>query len=312
MEIRELSEKLPFGCMVLGLTAEDIRDQRVVRTLYDLWIQHGLIVFRAGQCDPDFQVNLSRCFGDLQVHSVKEMVHPDREELFVAKGGDGALLEVNGELLGGYIPWHSDQVFLAETNHGGILRVARKPDSGGNTGFIDQIEAYDALPEEVKLRIDALEVVYVMKPRTAPNFRFLPRQNIRVVRANAFQEGLDAKIEGGAYPPVVHPLVFAQPETGRKVLNLSPLFADSILGMDRAESDALLEWLANHITDEARAYDHIWQEGDMVLWDNWRMLHCARGVPEGKYREVHRTSIAGDYALGRVLQEELTGGQRST
>lgn len=65
------------------------------------------------------------------------------------------------------------------------------------------------------------------------------------------------------------------------MLNLSPLFADSMLGMNRAEGDGLLRWLANHITDEARAYDHDWQEGDMVLWDNWRMLHCARGVPEG-------------------------------
>jgi len=50
------------------------------------------------------------------------------------------------------------------------------------------------------------------------------------------------------------------------------------------------------------AYDHMWQPGDMVLWDNWRMLHCARGVPDGMYREVHGTSIAGDYALGRVLE----------
>jgi len=46
----------------------------------------------------------------------------------------------------------------------------------------------------------------------------------------------------------------------------------------------------------------MWQPGDMVLWDNWRMLHCARGVPDDMYREVHRTSIAGNYALGRVLE----------
>jgi len=119
--------------------------------------------------------------------------------------------------------------------------------------------------EEVKTGLDHLEVVYVIKPRTVPNFRFLPRQNIRVIRSNPFQEGLDKKIEGGAYPPVMHPLIFTQRETGRKLLNLSPLFADSILGMDRAEGDDLLRWLANHITVKARAYDHDWQEGDMVL-----------------------------------------------
>jgi taurine dioxygenase len=47
------------------------------------------------------------------------------------------------------------------------------------------------------------------------------------------------------------------------------------------------------------AYIHKWQEKDMVLWDNWRMLHSARGVPPGERRRMRRTTIAGDYALGR-------------
>jgi len=303
MDVQPLDPELDFGRMVIGLRAEDIRDPRVPRLLHDIWIESGLIVFRNGQCDADFQVDLSRCFGELQVHAVAEMVHPDRQEIFVAKGGgDSALLEVNGERLGGYIPWHSDQVFTAETNHGGILRVARQPESGGNTGFVDQIGAYGSLPDEMKERIEGLEVVYRMKPGTVPNFTFLPRQHIRLIRPHPFHAALDAKIASGGYPPVVHPLVFAQPETGRKVLNLSPMFADSILGLDAAESDALLRALALHLTNEDHAYDHVWQPGDMVLWDNWRMLHCARGVPDGMYREVHRTSIAGDYALGRVLE----------
>jgi|GEM_PF-6107221 len=136
--------------------------------------------------------------------------------------------------------------------------------AGADVSMPGMIEAYDAPLEEVKTRSDHLEVVYVMKPRTVPNFPFLPRQNIRVVRSNPIQEGLDKKIEGGAYT-MVHPLIFTQRETGRKLLNLSPLFADSILGMDRAEGDDQLRWLANHITVKARAYDHDWQEGDMIL-----------------------------------------------
>lgn len=301
MEVREIDAALPWGRIVLGLTREDIHDENITSALRDLWIQHGLIVFRDGPCDPDFQVDLSRCFGELQIHAVREMLHPDREELFVAKGGDGALFEVNGDVLGGYIPWHSDQVFTARTNHGGILRVARQPACGGNTGFIDQIQAYDALPDEIKKRIDGLEVIYQLKSGVCTNFQFLPRQTIQLIRANPFQDQIEAKIAAGGYPPVVHPLVFAQPETGRKILNLSPMFAHAVLGMDKAESDALLWMLVNHLTDETHAYDHEWQAGDMVLWDNWRMIHCARGVPDGMYREVHRTSIAGDYALGYEL-----------
>jgi len=47
------------------------------------------------------------------------------------------------------------------------------------------------------------------------------------------------------------------------------------------------------------AYIHQWQEDDMVLWDNWRMLHSAREYHRVERRRMRRTTIAGDYALGR-------------
>lgn len=300
MEVRRLSNDIPFGVTVHRLDRNQIRKASIMQDLRDLWIREGLIIFRDGPSNPAFQVDLSRCFGELQVHPVAEMVHPECKELFVAKGGDGALLDVNGTVLGGYIPWHSDQVFTVETNHGGILRVAHQPEQGGNTGFVDQISAYDALSDDMKQRIDRLDVVYALQSGVTPNFRYLPHQRINLVRAHPFQSGVEQRIAAGGYPPVVHPLVFTQPETGRKVLNLSPMFACSILGMGPDESHELLWTLAKHLTDESRAYDHEWRPGDLVLWDNWRMIHCARGVPDGMYREVHRTSIAGDYALGRL------------
>jgi taurine dioxygenase len=43
----------------------------------------------------------------------------------------------------------------------------------------------------------------------------------------------------------------------------------------------------------------------MVLWDNWRMVHCCTGVPLNDQRHMRRTTIAGDYGLGRF---EEAGG----
>jgi taurine dioxygenase len=63
----------------------------------------------------------------------------------------------------------------------------------------------------------------------------------------------------------------------------------------------LLEEVVAITTDPALAYFHDWQDGDMVLWDNWRTLHCAKGVPPDDTRVMERTTIAGDYALGRAL-----------
>ena len=37
----------------------------------------------------------------------------------------------------------------------------------------------------------------------------------------------------------------------------------------------------------------------MLIWDNWRMLHSVTGHDPGVTRCIHRTTIKGDYGLGR-------------
>ena len=59
MEVTGLSPERAFGRTITGLTAADISDKAIVQQLHDIWIEHGLIVFRDGQCDPDFHVELS-------------------------------------------------------------------------------------------------------------------------------------------------------------------------------------------------------------------------------------------------------------
>jgi taurine dioxygenase len=113
---------------------------------------------------------------------------------------------------------------------------------------------------------------------------------------------------------VIHPAVYVQKETGRKVLNISPWFAEGIIGMENPAGDALLAEIVTAMIRPSLAYFHDWQEGDMVLWDNWRMLHGAAGIPLGERRHMRRTTIAGDYALGRkenpdaVFADELRAG----
>jgi taurine dioxygenase len=87
------------------------------------------------------------------------------------------------------------------------------------------------------------------------------------------------------------------------------MHAKYILGMDRAESDALLEELANHLVDPAHAYFHKWAKDDIVVWDNWRVIHSAKGVPVDCVRRARRTTIAGDYEVGRYLDPTLKSEQ---
>jgi len=70
--------------------------------------------------------------------------------------------------------------------------------------------------------------------------------------------------------------------------------------MDRADGDRLLEALIAHCTKADYAYFHQWRTDDLLIWDNWRTLHAAEGVPPQYARRMQRTSLKGDYGLGRV------------
>ena len=300
LETRPLSPGARFGREVVGLTPDRLREPDTRAELRDLWVQEGVLVFRDVEGGSQTQLDLSRCFGDLERHPLggwvegfEELIHIDYDP------ATGTAYNVDGEGRGGWLPWHSDLVYSPEINHGGILRAIRVPPEGGQTGFLDQISAYDDLPQDIKDRIDDLEVIYRLDLNAA-NQKF---GRFHDVEALVIPPNLQAILDTQEtrFGPVLHPMVYSQPETGRKVLNVSPWFATGIQGMETPEGDALLETVIRHCVREDRAYFHAWRDGDMVLWDNWRTLHCAAGVPVDTTRLMHRSTIAGDYKLGRAL-----------
>jgi taurine dioxygenase len=301
--VERLSPELSCGRVVTGLRHEDLKSEHVREKLRHYWVQDGLVIFRGSDVTPDFQVELSEVFAELEVHPVREIRHPDNEKLIRLvsnpQGEDEDLIEVNGVTGCAWLPWHKDLVFTPRLNHGGILRATKLTSRGGETGYIDQIDAYARLPEEMKAKIDDLEVVYLYGPiETSP---WCSRDEVRYIKIGPANRSMNARAAKD-WPPVAHPLVFTQVETGRKALNLSPRFAQSILGWDKAESDELLTMLSNHLWDSP-AYFHKWALDEMVLWDNWRMLHCVTPGPYEEVRIVERTTIAGDYGLGRKLEQ---------
>lgn len=299
-EVEALPGVTSFGVMVRGLTFADL-DKVGIRTyLRDLWIDKGVIVFRDTEGTPQFQVALSRIFGELELHPLIEARVPELPELVSVRyhPDNGDIYDVGGEVRGGYIPWHSDLVYVDKINRGGILRPVTLPRAGGDTGFLDQISMYDALPAQLRSQVDGLEILY-WQEFNAGNKRYGAKP--RTIRLSSICKRIVERVAGS--PRVIHPAVYVQAETGRKVLNVSPAFAVGIHGRENAEGDALLEELISFCENPNRAYVHRWQAGDMVLWDNWRMLHSALGVPEGEARHMQRTTIRGDYALGRVERQ---------
>ena len=306
LSIKPLAENL--GLEVSGVDLDAPFDDGARKALQHAFTLAGILLFRRAGTSPEAHLALSRCFGELQRHPVRENWAAGYPELVdisyrpaLQGGSTVALYHVDGKRLGGWLPWHSDLRYMSKINRGGVLRAITLPREGGRTGFVDQIAAYATLPESLRRRIDKLHVIYQLRSDFTQE-RFGKPENLTLITNAAALQSMAARIDQD-FPPVVHPMVYVQPETGRKVLNVSPTSAIGIYEMPISEGDALLEEVLSYALNPALAYFHDWQENDLVLWDNWRTLHCAEGVPEDCLREMQRTTIVGDYALGRRLSE---------
>jgi taurine dioxygenase len=302
-EVRPIDKALPYGVEIIGLHADDLADHEVRARLRQHWARDGLLIFR-GLEGERAHVDLSRVFGPLLVHPLH--TDPTRKEIFSVRHDpeDPYIIEVGGTPLAAWLPWHSDLIYVDHINHGGILRPLVLPKSHGETGYIDKIATYDALPQRLKRRLEGLHAIYQFD-RNPELQKFGRGGAVKVLHETRAAIASRSKM----YPRVLHPLVYQQAETGRKVLNISPWFVLGIAGLPEAESDDLLHEITGYATDPRYAYWHRWQLGEMVLWDNWRMLHCAAGCAPDEIRWMERTTIAGDYGLGRLEGAEFVDAE---
>jgi taurine dioxygenase len=80
--------------------------------------------------------------------------------------------------------------------------------------------------------------------------------------------------------------------------------AVGIEGRENPAGDVLLEAVCQDLIAKIRPYHHAWRPTDMLIWDNWRMLHSVTGHDPSFTRLIHRTTIKGDYGLGRFENGE--------
>jgi guanylate kinase len=71
------------------------------------------------------------------------------------------------------------------------------------------------------------------------------------------------------------------------------LMTARIEGFSRADSDAILEDLFDISEDPSIVYEHKWELGDMVIWDNWCSIHARKDFPREEPRLMRRLTIEG-------------------
>src|SRR4051812_2648883 len=103
--------------------------------------------------------------------------------------------------------------------------------------------------------------------------RFGKQPNLRVIKSQS-SDILKAARE---IPRAIHPAVWTR-KSGEKVFHVSPWMAVGIEGRETPEGDDLLEAVCQEVIAKIQPYYHTWKPTDMLVWDNWRMLHHAGGM----------------------------------
>jgi len=150
-----------------------------------------------------------------------------------------------------------------------MLSAKVVPPVSADTEFADMRAAYDALPPEIKARLEGLRAHHsIAHSRQTLGFEFSSDE----------QEALKGAI---------HPLVRTIPRSQRRSLYLAA-HASRIIDWPVPEGRLLLRDLTEHATQREFVYRHAWQVGDLVIWDNRATMHRGRPFDDGKYRRELR------------------------
>jgi taurine dioxygenase len=265
-----------FACEILGLKLWETPDAKTVEELRALWGEHGVLIFRRQALSEHEFADFCALFGQLELTVRRDWASKVRPEVGILsnlKDGTGKSI---GGLGDGEIQWHSDQSYMLKAATGAGLYAVEIAYEGGRTRWAHLGKAYEALPERLKKAVEGKSAIFSYPKRVAG------------------YKGADQKLSPemrALTPDVVHPLVHSHPVTGRKSLYLDPTTTIGVVGMDDASGNALLDELAEFATRPEFVYQHEWQVGDALIWDNGFLLHQRDEFPPTEKRLMKRTTM---------------------
>ena len=256
-----------IGAEIGGVSLADPVDDELFAELDRALLEWKVLFFRDQAVTGEQHRDFARRWGELEKHPFL----PEGEVPEIARFD-------RGEQNQGYENiWHTDVSWREIPSMGSVLRSISVPQVGGDTLFADMACAYDGLPDDVKARIDGLTAVHDW--------------------VHSFGLGMDAtRIEEMRrdFPPVEHPVVRTHPRNGRKILYVNEIFVSHIVGLEPAESDALLAYLSSRARIPEYQCRFRWSADAIAFWDNRVTQHYAVSDYAPQRRVMERATIIGD------------------
>src|ERR1051326_5760187 len=248
----------PFAAEIGDVDLSRPLEPADVAAIKDAFAKYAVLIFPDQHLSQDQHLDFARYFGPLETTIA---LHRKDEPLRLRpEFADVSNLNHESKVWGeesrqrlfqlGNRLWHTDSSFKRLPARASLLYARSIPPVGGHTEFADERAAYDALPDEMKRRLQGL---------VAEHSIFNSRARL------GFTEFSDEERQG--MPPVPQAVVRVIPESGRKSLYLAS-HAGHIFGLPEAEGRALIDGLLAHATQRQFVYTHRWRLHDLVIWDD--------------------------------------------
>jgi taurine dioxygenase len=277
----------------LGSIGAEIKGANLAKTseldieaIKKAWYRHDVLLFRNQKLTDDDLLTFSRHFGALDSPPNQGAGRKSPEgypEVYVVSN----VLDEKGEPIGalgdGEAAWHTDMSYAPLPPDASMLYSLEIPAAGGDTWFCSMKTALARLPADLVARVRNLDIKHDGTYDSGGN----PRKGLTPSN--------DARTSVGT----PHPAIIQHPESGDHALYLGRRRNAYVVGLELAESEALLDELWRYA--ESAIYQHRWALGDLVLWDNRTTMHRRDAFDPKARRVMHRTQIKGTAALRRAI-----------
>lgn len=271
MDIQPFSPSL--GSIIHGIDlSKPLTDQQLTE-LRAIWLDRQVIVLRGQKLSPEQYLAFANQLGAPDIYPFLSGLEGFPEITPVLKKRTETIN------FGGV--WHSDTTYQPCPPMATILYALELPPVGGDTLFANQIQAYESLSKGLKDTLATLKIVCRPDKAAAMSTRV---DRIAERGRDTSQDNLIG----------IHPVIRTHPETGKKALYVNQAHSCHFDGWSIAESDGLLEFLFAHQIKEEFRCRHVWQKGDVAIWDNRSTLHYPVNDYYGHRRLLHRITLKGD------------------
>jgi taurine dioxygenase len=277
MKIEQLTPVI--GAELSGIHLGDAaRDPELFAEIKEALLKHRVLFVRDQEISRAEHVAFARRFGELELHPVagSDPDHPGLVQIYRSEKREN--YENN---------YHSDGLWRQTPALGCVLRCIECPSVGGDTIWVNMVEAYKNLQGDIKRKIDGLRA----KSSIEHSFGAVMTVEARTKLAEQF-------------PPAEHPVVRIHPETGEKVLNVCSFTTHFVnfhtpenvrFGLDKSPgSSQLLQLLMSQATIPEYQVRFRWKPNSVAIWDNRSTQHYAVMDYWPAPRKMERAAIVGE------------------